>query len=284
MEFRNLLNIKIIIISFAVFLLFLFLQPFSLVKPGYVGVVVNLLGNKQGVEAKEKHVGVHFIPPWKHIYMFPTFQQNDTWEGEGNFHFQTSDGMALRADIGITFHLKPNRVPEIFQKYRRGIHEITHLFIRNFIRDAINMAASKICIEDLYGIGKEKFFFEIEKHVKSDLRETGIVVNRIYLIGRFDFPTTVINALNRKIEATQRAEQRENELREAEAEAKKQIAEVNGKSKCITIQAKAQAAANEIISNSLTPELIKWENIKKWDGALPRVTGVSGCLLDISTL
>ena len=268
----------------SLFVCILIFSPFSLVRPGYVGVVVNLFGDKRGVEIQEKHVGIHIIPPWKHIYMFPTFQQNDTWEGVNNFHFQTSDGMALRADIGITFHLKPDRVPEIFQKYRRGIHEITHLFIRNFIRDAINMAASKICIEDLYGIGKEKFFMEIEKHVRKDLKETGIEVNRIYLIGRFDFPNTVINALNLKIEATQRAEQRENELREAEAEARKQIAESDGKAKCVAIQAKAQANANKVISSSLTPELIKWENIKKWNGVLPKATGIPGGLLDLSTL
>lgn len=44
------------------------------------------------------------------------------------------------------------------------------------------------------------------------------------------------------------------------------------------------ASANKIISDSLTPELIKWENIKKWDGVLPKATGVSGALLELSGL
>lgn len=275
---------KLLISGGVLFLAILIGWPLRLVRPGYVGVVVNLFGSNQGVEVTEKHVGVHFIPPWKHVYMFPTFQQNDTWENEENFYFQTSDGLALRADIGITFHLKPERVPEIFQKYRRGIYEISHIFIRNFIRDATNIAASKICIEDLYGVGKENFFISIEKHVKHDLRGTGIEVDRIYLIGRFTFPDSVIKALNAKIEATQRAQQRENELREAEAEAKKKIAESNGVAKCITINAKSQANANKIISDSLTPELIKWENIKKWDGVLPKATGLSGSILNLTGL
>jgi regulator of protease activity HflC (stomatin/prohibitin superfamily) len=261
--------------------LVLLIQPFTMIQPGYVGVVVDLFGSTQGVEAHELHVGVHVIPPWKTIYIFPTFQQNDTWENDEDFQFQTSEGLAIRADIGISFHLLPSSVPLIFQKYRRGMHEISHVFIRNFIRDAINIAASKLKIEDLYGPAKEEFFTLVEKHVRNDLSEIGIVVDRIYLIGRFHFPENVINALNSKIEAIQRAQQRENELREAEAQAKKDIAKTNGTAQCIILNANAQADANRTITKSITPLLIEWEKTKKWDGALPRVTGTSTPLIKI---
>lgn len=82
--------------------LFLFLSTlfvvwmmfFKMINPGYVGVVVDLLGNKKGVEAKELHLGMHWIAPWKTVYQFPIFEQNDTWEGDGEgFNFQTSEGM-----------------------------------------------------------------------------------------------------------------------------------------------------------------------------------------------
>lgn len=275
---------KIITLSIIAVLLLLIALSFRLVKPGYVGVVVDLFGSKQGVETREKHVGVHFVPLWKQIYMFPIFQQNDTWENEENFQFQTSEGLAMRADIGISFHLRPNEVPNIFQRYRRGIDEISHVFIRNFIRDAINISASKLEIEDLYGTGKEKFFVDIEAHVQNDMKKMGIEVDRIYLIGRFYFPDNVIAALNCKIEATQRAQQRENELREAEAQAKKDIAKSNGEARCILINAKAQADANDIISKSLSPLLIQWENISKWNGVLPKVTGSSSSILNIKEI
>ena len=179
--------------------------------------------------------------------------------------------MAVSADIGITYHLRPESVPIIFQKYRRGMDEITHLFIRNHIRDAINKAASKTEIEDLYS-GKEDFFNEVEAHIRKDLSPLGIEITKIYLIGRFHFPDTVINALNAKIEANQRAEQRENELREAEAEAKKQIAKAEGAAKCLKVQSESEALANKLISESLTTELIQWQSVQKWDGKLPNVT------------
>lgn len=246
---------------------------FKMINPGYVGVVIDMLGDSKGVEAKELHVGMHWIAPWKNVYQFPIFEQNDTWEGDHEgFNFQTSEGMAVSADIGITYHLRPESIPLIFQRYRRGMDEITNVFIRNYIRDAINKSASKTRIEDLYS-GKESFFEDVEKHVREDLSPIGIELSRIYLIGRFHFPPNVITALNAKIEAMQRAQQRENELREAEAEAKKQIAKAEGQAKCAILQAEAEAKANLVLAKSITPELIQWQSVQKWDGKMPHVTG-----------
>ena len=245
---------------------------FKMISPGYVGVVVDMMGDQKGVEAKELHVGMHWISPWKNVYQFPIFEQNNTWEGDKDvFHFQTSEGMAVSAEIGITYHLRPESIPVIFQRYRRGMSEITDVFIRNYIRDAINKSASKTCIEDLYS-GKESFFEDIENHVREDLSPLGIELSRIYLIGRFHFPQNVINALNSKIEANQRAQQRENELREAEAEAKKQIAKAEGQAKCAVVQAESESKANYLLSQSVTEELIQWQAVQKWDGKLPTVT------------
>jgi regulator of protease activity HflC (stomatin/prohibitin superfamily) len=245
---------------------------FKMISPGYVGVVVDLLGDKKGVEAKELHVGMHWIAPWRTVYQFPIFEQNDTWEGDREgFHFQTSEGMAVSADLGITYHLRPESIPVIFQRYRRGMDEITHVFIRNYIRDAINKSASHTRIEDLYS-GKESFFEDVEKHVREDLSPIGIQISRIYLIGRFHFPANVIAALNSKIEANQRAQQRENELREAEAEAKKQIAKAEGQARCAIVQAESESKANTLLSQSVTAELIQWQAVQKWDGKMPHVT------------
>lgn len=256
-----------------IFLAFiLFCKCFTMVNPGYVGVVIDMLGGHKGIESKELHVGMHWIAPWKKIYQFPIFEQNSTWENNEGFNFQTSEGMAVSADIGITYHLRSESIPLIFQRYRRGMDEITHVFIRNYIRDAINKSASKTKIEDLYS-GKEGFFEDVEAHIRKDLAPIGIEISRIYLIGRFHFPDTVISALNSKIEAMQRAQQRENELREAEAEAKKQIAKYEGQAKCQLLQAEAEAKANLVVSKSLTPELIQWQSVQKWDGHLPHVTG-----------
>jgi len=258
---------------------FLFIFFLKLISPGYVGVVVNYFGDAQGVSPKELHTGMHWIAPWKTVYEFPVFEQNITWEDEHGFNFQTKEGMAVDAAVGITFHLAPESVPGIFQKYRRGMDEISHLFVRNYIRDAINSAASKMAIEDLYGSGKEEFFKHVQLAVQRDLGALGIHLSRVYLIGRFGFPPRVIEALNAKIEATQRAQQRENELREAEAQAKKEVAKAEGQARCVILQAESEAKANLVLAQSVTSGLIQWQAVQKWDGKLPIYMGAENMMI-----
>lgn len=279
---RKVIAIGASVVSVLFVAIIILVWPFKMIAPGYVGVVVDLFGSDQGVEKKELNVGMHFIAPWKSVYIFPVFEQNDIWEGDEGFNFQTSEGMAIHADLGITFHLEPSAIPKIFQRYRRGMHEISHVFLRNFIRDAVNKAASHMTVQDLYSTSKERFFNEVEKHVRVDLSDLGIVVSRIYLIGRFHFPSNVINAINASIEANQRAQQRENELRQSEAEAKKVIAQAEGDTQCILMKARAEAEANTVLTSSLSPALLEWQRIQKWDGKLPQVTGATTPMIKLT--
>lgn len=256
----------------------------KMISPGHVGVVVNYFGEDQGVDPKGLTTGMHWIAPWKTVYEFPTFEQNITWEGPNGFNFQTAEGMAVHCDIGVTFRLIPEHIPAIFQRYRRGMDEISHLFIRNYVRDAINTQASKMAIEDLYGTGKEEFFKGVQASVSRELAQLGFNISRIYIIGRFGFPDNVIHALNAKIEATQRAEQRENELREAEAQAKKDVAKAEGAARCRMAEAEAEAKsnymlaesaarANKLLGESISEGLVRYQTVEKWDGKLPNVCG-----------
>ena len=252
------------------------LTCFNQVSPGEVGVVVNMLGDERGVEVKENTIGIHFIPPWKTMYIFPIFEQNHQWTGSDRFTFQTSEGLPVTAEIGITYHLKSDRIHELFARYRRGMEEITHLFIRNNIRDYINRYASKMKIEDLIGPKKEDFFKDVRTSIQGELDDLGFVVTHVYTIGQFDVPENVKAALNDKIAATQRAQQRENELREAEAQARKVVAETEGAAKSKLIKAKAESEANNLMSKSITPELLQWNSINKWDGKMPYALGGQG--------
>ncbi len=258
-------------VAFVIF----FFSSFRMIAPGEVGVLVNLFGDKKGVEEQELNVGCHIVMPWKSLYRFPIYEQNHQWEGvDEGFSFQTSEGLSVHSDVGITFNLSPSKVHELFCKYRRGMEEITHLFIRNHIRDAINVYSSKMKIEDLLGPQKEWFFDQVQKHVKSSLEHLGFNITKVYLIGKFGVPESVMDALNKKIEATQRAQQRENELREAEAQVKKDVAVSTGKAQSLMIESKAKADSNRLISTSLTSELLQWQSLNKWDGKMP--TTVAG--------
>lgn len=264
-------------------LLVLFSFACSTVPAGHVGVKVYLLGGNKGVDSEVLGLGRYWIGWNEELYLFPTFQQNYKWERpadkdapDESISFQTREGMEVNADVGISYSLDPAKISDVFQKYRRGIDEITDMFLRNHVRDAMTSVGSKLPVESVYGEGKVEFLDQVQAQVRGEVEPIGIRVESLYLLGTMRLPAAVVGALNGKLEATQKAQQRENEVREAEAQAKKAFAEAEGKAKSIVEVAKAEAEANRVVAQSITPELVTYEQIKKWNGAMPTTVLGSG--------
>lgn len=240
------------------------------VPAGHVGVKVYMLGGSKGVDHEVLGVGRYWIGYNEQLFTFPTFMQNYTWTAsptEGNtddesFTFQTKEGLSVNTDIGISYEIDPTKVSLIFQKYRRGLDEITHTFLRNSVRDALNKSASNMLVEDIYGPKKGDLLTAAQNSVQKDVEPVGIKIDKLYLIGAMRLPENVMAALNSKIQATQKAMQSQNEVVQARAEAEKAIAIAHG-----------EAEANRQKQLSITPALIQYEAVQKWDGVLPNMIG-----------
>jgi regulator of protease activity HflC (stomatin/prohibitin superfamily) len=249
----------------------------SKVPAGHVGVKVSLYGSSKGVNAEVLDVGKYWIGVNEELYLFPLFKQTYPFtkaatEGsqtDESFDFQTVEGMSVNCDVGVTLHLEKDKVSSIFQTYQKGIDEIIHQFLRNEIRNAFTTSASKYKVDYVYGEGKGKLLKEVTDMVKAKMVPQGIVIEDLYLLGNFRLPQQVIDALNSKITATQRSEQKENELREAQAEAKKIVAKAQGDAEATLTEARAEAEANRIKMQSLTEMLIRYQTVQRWNGVLP---------------
>ena len=253
----------------------------STVPAGHVGVKVFLLGGDKGVDSEELGVGRYWIGPNEQLYIFPTYMQNYVWtkdpaEGSQNdesISFQTADGMTANADVGISYSIDPTKVTTIFQTYRRGVDEITDTFLRNMVRDALVKEASNKPIEYVYGAGKADLMASVQKDVADQVGPLGIKIDKIYWIGEIRLPVVVLESINNKNAATQMAQQRQNEVAQAKAEADKKIEDARGTAESILRVADAQAKANKLLAQSLTPEFVQYQAITKWDGILPKFTG-----------
>lgn len=258
------------------------------IEPGHVGIKVNMLGDDKGVSMKELPPGREILGWNERLYTFPMFEQNVTWtaskEDDGvdeSFTFQTKEGLAVNADFAMTYQIESGSAPIIFQKYRKGITEVTDGPVRNYVRDALQEVASSMSVEEMISEGKVAMVDSVEQKVREQLAPNGIRVIKLSLLNRIRLPDAVVAALNSKIEATQRAQQRENELREAQAQAQKDVAiatgeaaqeraRAEGKASAILTEAEAQAKANKLIADSLTGGLIELKKLEKWNGALPQ--------------
>lgn len=168
--------------------------------------------------------------------------------------------MAVTTAVGVSYYIKPDNAPKVFQKYRRGVDEITDVYLRAMIRDALNNAGAKIEAEDAYGPGREKLQSDVQMVVAKAAAEVGIEVEKIYFVGKMELPPEVITSINNKIKAAQDADKKETELRGAEADAAKAIAQARGDAEATRIKGEA------LRSN---PQVLQQQLIEKWDGKLP---------------
>lgn len=239
------------------------------VEAGNVGVKVHLLGTSKGVDNEVLGVGRYWIGMNEDLFKFPTFQQNKVWTASAtedsptdeSFSFQTAEGMMVNTDIGISYSIDPAKVSLLFQRFRKGPEEITNMVLRSIVRDGLNRLGGADSVYTVMGPGKQKLIEKVQAFVQTQTEPYGIRELKLYLVGEMRPPKEVKDAISAKITATQKAQQAENELQTARAQAAKAVAEAEG-----------QARANELKQRTLTPALIQYEAVQKWDGKLPQVT------------
>lgn len=242
------------------------------VDSGYVGVKVNLLGSDKGVQATPVGTGRYFLGPNQELYKFPTFQVNYVYttssdegsEGNEEFTFQTVEGMGCSMDIGVAMHFEEFQVPNMFKKYRKGVDEIRGVVVRNSIRDALNRAAGNLSVEAVYGAGKGKLIDTVTTIVQKELGPTGIIIDKLSLIGTVRIPESIKNALDAKVAMTQEAQKSENEVAKAQADANIATAQAQGKADALRIQADGEAYYNRTVASSLTPNIVSLKWIEAW--------------------
>lgn len=253
------------------------------VKQGEVGVIINKFGDNKGIQEQEVYQGYTFLGLRKTLVKFPTYKQNYVWtkspaEGSKNdeaIYFNTKDGLPVDIDLGISYSIIPDEADRIFAEYRMGVEEITDKYIRNHVRDEVNSYASTITCEELYGEGKAEFINTVESNVQAWAKTKGFIVEDVYLIGRPRLPKVVEQSISAKIQATQKAQMRENEI--AEANARAEIARSNARGVAdaykMTEMAKIEVMEAQAQVLNQNPQLIAWKSIEVWDGKLPTYMG-----------
>ncbi len=240
------------------------------VPAGYVGVKVDLYGDEKGVQQQVVGVGKYWLTWNEDIYQFPTFNQLHNYPQP--FQFQTSDSMDVRAKIGVEYYVEPSKVAKIFQTYRKGVDEITEVNLRQNISDALINHSGKMDINSLAAGGKSQLLEQVTADLKTKLDPVGIRIVKLSWLSDLDYPQKVKESINAKIEATQRALLRENEIAQSKAEAQKAIEQARGEAESTMLRAKAESDAIALRGQALraNPEVLQLEAINKWNGTLPQ--------------
>lgn len=239
------------------------------VEPGNVGIIVNRLGDEKGVDQEVKGVGRYWIGWNEDLYTFPTFKQMKTYDGI--FTFQMSDGTTIGYHIGVAYKVNPTKVATVFQTYRKGVDEITDSDLQQKIADSLNRLASRMTTDKFIDGGKSDLLTEALSMIQTEMTPVGIEVISLSYVGKPEYPPTVIASINAKVTANQVTLQREQEIKQSEAEAEKERAKARGESDAARIRAQGEADAIKLRGDALrdNPNVVQLDAIAKWNGVMP---------------
>ena len=179
----------------------------------------------------------------------------------------------------MNFHIDPSFVNDLYQKV--GLD-----FADKVIDPAFNDFVKEVV--PTYPIGeilpKRE---EIRKRAMGKLGENlaryHIIVDDIYF-ANIRFSPEYEGAIEAKQVAQQQVETQRQVLAQREIEAQQKVASAKGEAESILVVAQGQAKANDALSRSISPILVQYKGIEKWNGILPQVSGGAVPFIDLGKM
>ena len=223
------------------------------IDAGCEGIKVNLYGSEKGVDDASLVTGVVWYNPWTTtVYEYPTYVQTIDYDP---FTVNAKDGSEFIVDPTVSMKIIDGKSPSVFKKYRKELEDVIRGTLYNYVKDAFRIQLNKFTTDDIVS-KRDSIEIAIERHLSVTLTKENFQLEQ--LTSGLKYPQTIVEAVNLKNKAIQQAMQVENEVKVAEAQAKKLI-----------VAAEAEKKANELRQQALTPAILEKMWIEKWDGKLP---------------
>ncbi len=221
---------------------------------GYVGVK-KLFGK---VQPGILESGMNLINPLVDIEKLDVRTQNYTMsavhnegalQGDDAIRVLTNDGLEVTMDLTVLYRLNPLETPKLLKETGADYQD---KIIRPLARTKIRDNAVRFDAVALYSTKREEFQDRIFKEMEREFKKRGIVLENI-LIRNIALPQAVKSTIEQKIQAEQEAQKMQFVLQKEKQEAERKRVEAQG---IADYQAK--------INSTLTPELLKYEQIKAY--------------------
>jgi regulator of protease activity HflC (stomatin/prohibitin superfamily) len=179
----------------------------------------------------------------------------------------------------MNFHIDPAYVNDLYQKV--GLD-----FADKVIDPAFNDFVKEVV--PTYPIGeilpkREEIRKRAMSKLGDNLSRYHIIVDDIYF-ANIRFSPGYEGAIEAKQVAQQQVETQKQVLAQREIEAQQKVATAKGEAESIQVVAQGQAKANDVLSRSISPILVQYKGIEKWNGILPQVSGGAVPFIDLGKM
>lgn len=235
--------------------------PIVVVGAGQRGVVFN---NATGVEDRILGEGTHFRAPFvESVHMMSVRVQKSEFEEST----ASKDLQSITMKVAVNWQLNPNKVNKIYQQVG-DTDTIVATILNNRVQQAVKANVSHYTAEQVQ-TNRDKLASEISESLAKSLKGYDIVLSNVSIVD-LNYTAEFNQAIENKQLAQQDAEKASYLKQKAENEAAATIAKANGDASAVKINADAQAHAQSVLQQSLTPELLQKMLIERWNGAYPQ--------------
>ncbi len=243
----------------------------TIVPAGNTGVVTTL-GKVSTVSFQEgAHLKIPFIQSVENM-------SNKIQVYETPASAVSKDLQTVSSTLAVNYRLISDKSPDMYKNV--GI-EYQTVLMTPVVQECFKSVTANYTAEQLI-TERQKVGDEVKEALEEKLNDYGIYIEKFNIVN-FDFSEEFNNA----IEAKQVAEQnllktkteQEQAIVVANAQAEQKVISAKAEAEAILAEAQAQADANKLLEQSLTNKVIAYEQIQKWNGVMPKVTGSDGGML-----
>jgi regulator of protease activity HflC (stomatin/prohibitin superfamily) len=179
----------------------------------------------------------------------------------------------------MNFHIDPSFVNDLYQKVGLDFaNKVIDPAFNDFVKEVVPIYLITEILPKREEIRKRAM-----TKLGDNLARYHIIVDDIYF-ANIRFSPEYEKAVEAKQVAQQQVETQRQILAQREIEAQQKVATAKGEAESILVVAQGQAKANDALSRSISPILVQYKGIEKWNGILPQVSGGAVPFIDLSKL
>jgi regulator of protease activity HflC (stomatin/prohibitin superfamily) len=238
------------------------------VEAGYVGILT-----RSGVAADSPMMpGTYRLGLGESITLFDTRVQRLDYQGSA----ASKDLQEVVGVISLNFRVAAADVPTIFTTigvdYRQRV-------IEPAVQETFKATMAQFTSSEL--ITQRDAVKRVAQDLLSGrLGRFGIAVEELNVLD-FRFSQQFKSAIEAANAAKQAVVEEEQKLRSAQIQAQQRVAVAKADAEATLARAEAEASANKTIQTTLTPEVLQYLALTKWDGKLPQSTNGSVPFLNL---
>ena len=233
----------IVLGGIALFAMLIFANSiFLTIQPGEKGILFKRFGGGLDKENVFQQ-GFHMIAPWNNMFIYDVRIQ----ESLATMEVLSKNGLTIKCELSYRFQPIAAEIGFLHDNIGFDYHQ---RIIVPEIRSATREVIGRYLPEELYSSKREAIQDEIYQQTSNSIGENHLVMDAV-LIREVVLPTSLQDAIEKKLKQEQESLEYEFKITKATQEAERQRIEAEGKAK-----------ANTIISASLTDKILKEKGIE----------------------